>query len=105
MDKTNQCFACKRFYRGEGHKGYCTSDCWSHHECRKKLGREPRMSKKLHEKRPVPKDSIKVANERWLNKKPPTQADLKRMRMGRAKYEVKCLYEDEVSKRLKVMRG
>lgn len=106
MDDTKKCIGCYRFYRGDGHKEHCTSHCFSINEYKRRYGNKPRNPRPLHEKQAPKKDAIKVSNDRWLNKKPMDKADLKKLRAKRAKIDFKSTFRDDnVSKRLKVMRG
>jgi hypothetical protein len=106
MDDTKKCIGCYRFYRGEGHNEHCTSHCYAINEYKRRHGGTPRSPRPLHEKRLKKNDPIKESNDRWLNKKPMDKETLKKMRIGRAKYEVKSLYNDDLfHTRLKVMRG
>jgi hypothetical protein len=106
MEETKKCDACNRFYRGEGHKGHCTVNCFCISEYKRKHGDVPRNPKPLYQ-RPVKKnDPIKAANDRWLKEKVVDKEKEKRMRRGREKYVIGSLYNDDrVSKRFRVMRG
>ena len=69
-NSTKKCIHCSRYFRGDGYKDVCTESCFMKREY-SVTHNIPVKLDPIYKKQNTYSDSIKKANERWLNKKEP----------------------------------
>lgn len=102
-DKT--CTLCGRFYRGNGHKGVCTSECYWKGVYAKKHNQTV-QKKVLHHKQEPKESAIQKANAKWLKDEKPKPKSKREKERLKHFLATKDLKEKEWSgKQYRAVRG
>jgi len=107
-ERDKKCSLCGRFYRGEGYKDVCTSDCYSNGllaKKRKKAVRQKVLYEKPLRNKPGEKTVEQKANENWLKEKKPVLTPKQKRRIGELLESKHCRHDEWSGKPYRTVRG
>jgi len=105
MNEDKTCTLCGRFYRGDGHKGVCTSECYWKGVYAKKHKKTVKPAV-LHYKQEPKESAIQKANAKWLkDEKPKPKTRKEKNRIERILATKHVRHDEWSGKQYRSVRG